>query len=128
MNTATNYRKYGNSKPEIDGIIFSSKAEARWYETFKRQKANGEIEDFQMQVSFELIPKQMEKVTKFVKGKPVLKEKVAEMAVKYVADFVVTENDGQCTVYDVKGFPDQKYPLKRKMMRYFHGIIIQEVK
>ena len=121
--------KYRNKGIEIDGIFFSSKAEAKWYKIFKSQKANGEIRDFRMQVPFELVPSQKAPVTKFdKKGNPRTVEKVVELAVKYVADFVVEENDGTQTVYDVKGFPDQKWPIKRKLMRYVHGIAVQEVK
>jgi len=121
--------KYRNKGIEVDGIFFSSKAEAKWYKIFKSQKANGEIRDFKMQVPFELVPKQTETVTVFdAKGRPKQKERVVELAVKYVADFVVEENDGTETVYDVKGFPDQKWPIKRKLMRYIHGIAVQEVK
>lgn len=121
--------KYKNKPIEIDGIIFTSRAEAKWYRIFKDQKARGEIKDFKMQVPFELVPSQKAPVTKFdKKGNPKTVEKVVELAVKYVADFVVEENDGTQTVYEVKGYPDQKYPIKRKLMRWVHGIVIQEVK
>jgi hypothetical protein len=120
--------KYKNTKSEIDGKIFASKREAKYYLLFKEKKAKGEIKDFAMQVPFELVPSQKEIVTVFVKGKPVRKEKVVELAVKYVADFVVEDLDGTKEVFDVKGFPDQKYPIKRKLLRWVHGIIIQELR
>jgi len=121
--------KYRNKGIEVDGIFFSSKAEAKWYKIFKSQKGRGEIKDFRMQVPFELVPSQKAPVTKFdKKGNPRTVEKVVELAVKYVADFVVEENDGTQTVYDVKGFPTPVWGIKRKLMRYVHGIVIQEVK
>lgn len=121
--------KYHNKGTEIDGIHFSSRAEAKWYRIFKDQKGRGEIKDFRMQVPFELVPSQKAPVTKFdKKGNPRTVEKVVELAVKYVADFVVEENDGTQTVYDVKGFPTPVWGIKRKLMRYVHGIVIQEVK
>lgn len=121
--------KYRNKGIEIDGIHFASRAEAKWYKVFKNQKACGEIRGFRMQVPFELVPAQKMPATKFdKKGNPRTVEKVVEMAVKYIADFVVDENDGTQTVYDVKGFPDQKWPIKRKLMLYVHGIRVQEVK
>jgi hypothetical protein len=121
--------KYNAKGETVDGIHFGSKAEAKWYRTFRDQKARGEIRGFRMQVPFELVPAQRVPVTKFdKKGNPKTVEKVVELAVKYVADFVVEENDGTETVYDVKGFPDQKYPIKRKLMRWRHGIEIHEVK
>ena len=121
--------KYRNKGIEVDGIFFSSKAEAKWYKIFKDQKGRGEIKDFRMQVPFELVPSQKAPATKFdKKGNPKTVEKVVELAVKYVADFVVEENDGTQTVYDVKGFPTPVWGIKRKLMRYVHGIVIQEVK
>lgn len=121
--------KYRNKGAEIDGIHFSSRAEAKWYRIFKEQKSRGEIKDFRMQVPFELVPAQRAPVTKFDKrGNPKTVEKVVELAVKYVADFVVDENDGTQTVYDVKGFPTPVWGIKRKLMLYVHGIRIQEVK
>ena len=121
--------KYRNKGAEIDGIHFSSRAEAKWYRIFKEQKSRGEIKDFRMQVPFELVPAQRAPVTKFDKrGNPKTVEKVVELAVKYVADFVVDENDGTQTVYDVKGFPTPVWGIKRKLMPYVHGTRIQEVK
>lgn len=129
MSPFPSVNKYRNKGIEIDGIYFTSRAESKWYKIFKNQKASGEIKDFKMQVPFELVPAQKAPATKFDKsGNPKTVEKVVELAVKYVADFVVEENDGTKTVYDVKGFPDQKWPIKRKLMRYVHGIAVQEVK
>jgi hypothetical protein len=121
--------KYRNKGIEIDGIHFSSRAEAKWYKIFKEQRARGEIKDFKMQVPFELVPAQREARTVFdKKGNPRTVERVVEHAVKYVADFVVDEIDGMQTVYDVKGFPTPVWGIKRKLMRYVHGIAVQEVK
>ena len=130
MNPLNNpWQKYNSKKITIDGIIFASKREAKHYEFFKAQKAAGEISDFKMQVSFVLVPTQTEGVTVFdKKGNHKTKTKVVEHAVKYVADFVVTDIDGSMTVYDVKGFPTPVYGIKRKLMRYVHGIAIQELK
>lgn len=121
--------KYHSRANEIDGIKFASKREAVWYERFKEKKAHGEIKDFKMQVPFELIPVQKQIVTVIdKKGRQVDKEKVIERAVTYVADFIVIHSDGSTEVYDVKGFPDQKYPIKRKLLLYVHGLRITEVK
>ena len=129
MTPFAHVNKYRNKGIEVDGIFFSSKAEAKWYRVFKAQKEKGEIRDFSMQVPYELVPSQKAPVTKFdKKGNPRTVEKVVEMAVKYIADFVVEELDGTETVYDVKGFPDQKYVIKRKLMLYVHGVRITEVR
>jgi len=122
------YSKYKSKKVEIDGIIFASKKEAKYYEIFKAKKMADEIKDFFMQVPFILVPVQKEQVTVFKNGKPITKEKVVEHAVTYVADFVVINHDESRDVYDVKGFPDQKWVIKRKLMRHVHGIVLQELK
>ncbi|OPY78274.1 MAG: hypothetical protein A4E65_02297 [Syntrophorhabdus sp. PtaU1.Bin153] len=116
--------KYKNKKVEVDGIVFDSSKEAKVYADLKVLKASGEIKDFARQVKFELIPNQYEDIQD-EKGKT--KKKLVERAVTYVADFVIDHNDGSKAVIDVKGYPDQKYGIKRKLMRYMHGIAIQEV-
>jgi len=121
--------KYHNTKIEIDGIIFASKKEGNYYLRLKEQRATGEIKDFKMQVPFELVPAQREvRTVGFRKdGAPVNKERVVELAVKYVADFVVEYLDGTLEVVDTKGMRDAKYKIKKKLMRYVHGIVIKEV-
>lgn len=107
--------KYGNHKTEVDGILFDSKHEADRYVELKFLQRIGEIRDLQLQVPFELIPKQTED------------GKVVERAVKYVADFVYYDKVGNLVVEDAKGMKTDAYLLKRKMMRYFKGIEIREV-
>lgn len=85
----------------------------------------GAITDLQRQVEFELIPTQREPDTIGVRG-GVKKGKTIEHAVKYVADFVYTEN-GKTVVEDTKGFHTKDYIIKRKLMLYIHGIRIREV-
>jgi predicted ATP-dependent endonuclease of OLD family len=121
--------KYHNVKTEIDGIIFASKKEGNYYIHLKDKRVQGEIKDFKMQVPFELVPAQREvRTVGFRKdGSPINKEKVAELAVKYVADFVVEHPDGTLEVIDTKGMRDAKYKIKKKLMRYVHGIVIREV-
>jgi hypothetical protein len=123
--------KYGHiKKEEVDGFIFDSHKEAKQYKALKFQKEQGVVTDFQMQVKYELIPKQMEWVTvRDKKGNLVSKEKVAEHACTYIADFVVTYPGGIVEVWDCKGNRalDQKYPIKRKLLRWVHGIILKEI-
>lgn len=128
VNPFSSANKYRNKKIEIDGIIFDSKKEAKHYLDLKAQKAAGAITDFKMQVPFELVPKQTETVTVFdAKGRPKQKERVVELAVKYVADFVVYFPDGEVSVIDVKGMRLADYKIKRKLMRHVHGITIKEL-
>ena len=106
-------RKYHNSKLQTpDGIFDSIKEYNRWCELKLLQRA-GKISDLQRQVRFVLIPTQKEN------------GKVAEYPATYIADFVYTEN-GRQVVEDSKGAKTKEYILKRKVLRYLHGIRIRE--
>ena len=46
----------------------------------------------------------------------------------YVADFVYSDvRSGETVVEDAKGMHTRDYIIKRKLMRYVHGIKIREV-
>ena len=106
--------KYGNKRIEIDGIRFASQKEGYRYVELKYLQRLGVISDLRLQVKFELIPKM-----KSEKGKVI-------QPLTYIADFVYTEN-GKQIVEDVKGYKTQVYEIKKKLMRYVHGIEIKEV-
>ncbi len=101
--------KYHSQKCEIDGIKFDSKAESRRYKELKMLEKCGAIKNLQLQVPFELIPKQNK-----------------ERAVTYKADFVYIQN-GERIVEDVKGKRTAEYIIKRKLMLFRYGIRIKEV-
>lgn len=106
-------RKYHNDKVTVGGITFDSKKEAdRYCELLLLQRA-GRISELQRQVKFKLLPTQ--------RG-----EQRTERPVTYIADFVYTR-DGKVVVEDVKGLKTREYVIKRKLMKYFHGIEINEV-
>ena len=106
--------KYHNKKTEVEGYVFDSKHEAiRWIELRYMERA-GLITDLRRQVPYELIPAQKQN------GKTV------ERAVKYIADFVYTMG-GRTIVEDAKGVRTDVYKIKKKLMRYVHGIEIKEV-
>ena len=113
-----NANKFRNKKITVDGILFDSKKEAGIYQELKLLRASGELKEFERQVKFELIPSQKDEAGK-----------VIERAVTYTADFVVSYPDGEVVVIDAKGNRalDAKYPIKRKMMLYFHKIRIKEI-
>ena len=101
----------------IDGIGFDSNKEGARYEELKLLQRAGEISDLRLQVPFELVPNQKRN------------GKVIERAVKYIADFVYMDKDGETVVEDVKS-PATKtavYTLKRKLMLWEFGIQIKEV-
>lgn len=82
--------KYGNKKCELNGHKFDSKKEMERYIELAKMQENGIIKDLEMQVAFEVIPKQPEYKLR---------------ATKYIADFVYTRvADNKKVVEDVKGF------------------------
>lgn len=108
--------KYGARKISIDGVTFDSRKEAARWQELRLMLQAGVIDDLRRQVVFELIPRQMD-------GK-----RVSERAVNYIADFVYTEN-GKTVVEDVKSPATRtpEYIIKRKLMRWVHGIAVKEV-
>ena len=105
--------KYGNRKVSVNGIKFDSVREAERYVELSLLQRAREISDLRLQVPFELVPKQKDS-----RGR-VIRE------IKYVADFVYTEN-GKMVVEDVKGCKTKEYELKKKLLKYFHNIEIKE--
>ena len=110
--------KYHARKTVRDGIVFDSKREADRWQELKLLLAAGEIKNLQRQVEYELIPPQ----------KREWRGDYSERAVMYIADFVYLRG-GRLVVEDVKSpvtkTPD--YRIKRKLMRWVHGIHISEV-
>lgn len=108
--------KYGNRKTTVDGRTFDSRKEATRFAELSLMQRAGLISDLQTQVPFEVIPAQKRN------GKTV------ERPVKYVADFVYTEN-GETVVEDVKSVATRtpEYIIKRKLMLYEFGIQIIEI-
>lgn len=86
----------------------------------------GLIQGLDRQVKFLLIPSQREETGEIGRnGKP-KQGKVVERECAYYADFVYFEN-GERIVEDVKGVRTEAYKIKRKLMRWIHGIEIREV-
>lgn len=117
--------KYYSRKITRNGIAFDSVKEYRRFCELSLLEKAGAITDLQRQVEFELIPAQREPDRVGVRGGKI-KGKTIEQAVKYVADFVYTEN-GKRVVEDTKGFRTKDYIIKRKLMLWVHGIKIREV-
>ena len=100
--------KYRNKRVVVDGISFDSKKEAARYKELRMLERAGIILNLQLQVPFELIPKQD-----------------GERACTYKADFVYEQN-GKKVVEDTKGMKTDVYKIKRKLMLYRYGIKINE--
>lgn len=115
--------KYKASKATVslpDGTehTFDSIKEARVYNDLLVRLKAGEISSLRLQVPYELIPSQ-----KLSTGK-------TERSVRYIADFVYEEG-GTTRVVDVKGYRKGTayavFVIKRKLMKWVHGIEIIEV-
>ena len=108
--------KYHARKVTLDGITFDSHREARRYTELKLLERAGEISDLQLQVKYELIPRQVDKDCKLL-----------ERPISYIADFVYRDADGNYIIEDAKGKKTKEYIIKRKLMLYIRGIRVKEV-
>lgn len=104
--------KFGNVK--VDG--YDSKRERDRCTVLRLMQEAGAISNLREKVVYILIPAQ------YVDGKCV------ERACTYTADFVYEDAGGRTVVEDVKGYPNDRWPIKRKLMLHIHGIRVQEVK
>lgn len=107
--------KYGAKKTTIDGITFDSRAEGFRYTQLKMLLKAGKITDLELQPKFEIIPAHVH---------PITKKKIR--AAYYIADFKYNQN-GETIIEDVKGAKTEAYILKKKLVEYRYGILIQEV-
>lgn len=116
--------KYRSRKVTVDGETFDSKKEyKRWKELQLLEKA-GEIRNLRRQVKYRLLPSQYI----YKDGeKPVC----VERPVSYIADYVYEDKGGKTHVEDVKGYKGggaySVFSIKRKLMFYEYGIIVEEV-
>jgi len=101
--------KYHARKTEVDGIVFDSKKEAERYRQLLLLQRAGEITGLQIQVPYVLIEK-----SKYGK------------TIKYIADFVYREKNGEQIVEDTKGVKTPVYRLKKRLMAEIYGIEIRE--
>ena len=118
--------KYQAQKCEFNGEKFDSRKELqRWLE-LRLLERSGEISDLHRQVKFELVPTQRESDTIGKRG-GVIRGKVIEHGVSYIADFVYKDKQCNTVVEDTKGMRTKEYVIKRKLMLYLHGIRIKEI-
>ena len=112
----TKYSKYKSKKTTVDGFKFDSKKEANRYQELKALQREGRITGLCMQVPFVLQDAYIR-----VDGKRI-------RAIKYIADFVYKDADGNIHVEDVKGMRTAVYNLKKKIFEKRYKIKIEEVK
>ena len=108
-------------------MVFDSRKECRRWKELRLLEDEGHIADLKRQVRFELVPVQREPDRRGPKG-GVIKGKVIERKVEYIADFVYTDTEtGKMVVEDTKGIKTKDFIIKRKLMLYRHGIRVKEV-
>lgn len=133
-------RKFNNRKMSTPDGEFDSKGEWERWIFLKEALKNRQIRDLERQVKFTLIPTQYRTEIVHLKTKDKEVKRVAEREITYTADFVyrvktktVPTAIGDAEIWskvveDFKGFPNDRWPLKKAMMLYFHGIAVREVK
>jgi len=109
--------KYNAKKVEIDGIVFASRAEGRYYEHLLDLMHDGVVESFEMQKAYTLLDKFPHPKT----GKTI-------RAIKYVPDFEVIYTDGRVEVVDVKGMRTDVFRMKCKLFMFRYQIPLVLVK
>ena len=138
--------KFNNKKVETPEGVFDSKGEWQRWLFLKEAERRGEISNLRRQVKYTLIPTQYRTEIVHLKTKDKEVKRVAEREVTYTADFVYEKPTNrtfnvslldevvgfghfmETVVEDFKGFPNDRWPLKKAMMLYFHGVAIREVK
>jgi hypothetical protein len=103
--------KYRNKKTEIDGVVFDSKIEARYYELLKEREEQGEILFFRLQ-------------PRYLLQEAFKKDGRSFRKIDYVADFEVHHLDGSIETVDIKGFITTDFAIKRKLFekKYPHKL------
>jgi len=135
--------KFNNKKMTTPDGEFDSKGEWERWLFLKEAEKNGQIRHLKRQVKYTLIPTQYRTEIVQLKTKTKEVQRVAEREITYTADFVyykvhdkgestgdyqIAWDIGEWVVEDFKGFPNDRWPLKKAMMLYFHGITVREVK
>ena len=98
--------KYHNSRIDVDGMKFDSKKEYEYYLYLQGLVRKGKATNLRRQVPFVLQDGFTDRYGQ------------KQSPIRYVADFVYTNSDGETVVVDVKSKiteANQTYRLKRKM-------------
>src|SRR5690625_4330312 len=81
--------KYGNKKVELDGHVFDSKAEARYFKELQLRENAKDILFFKLQPRYQVMA-------------GFEKDGIKHRAIHYIADFEIHHKDGSIEVIDVK--------------------------
>lgn len=96
--------KFNAVRTEVDGVKFSSKREARYFQQLQLAQKSGDLLFFLRQVPFHLAG-----------------------GVRYVCDFAEFWKNGDVRFVDTKGFRTPMYKAKQKMVQATYPIKILEV-
>lgn len=96
--------KFNAVRTDVDGVKFSSKREAAYYQQLRVAVKSGELLFFLRQVPFHLTG-----------------------GVRYCCDFVEFWKSGEVRFVDTKGFRTPMYKIKRKQVEALYPIQITEV-
>lgn len=102
--------KFGNTKVTRGGEVYHSKREADRHGQLRLLEGVGRIRNLRRQVKYRL-------------------EVNRVLICTYTADYVYDETTPQGwveIVEDVKGYPNDRWPMKKKLMRACHGIEVRE--
>lgn len=109
MSLSLSYQKYGNKPAEVDGHVFSSRAEASRYAELRLLERAGQIADLRLQPRFVLQPA-------FVDNKG-----QRQSAVHYTADFAYRElGNLREVVEEVKGVMDKAAAIRIRLFIFQH--------
>jgi hypothetical protein len=120
--------KFGNRKVVTsDGTTFDSRGEYLRWIFLQEAQQRGEISRLRRQVTYEVVPPVHYAETLHLKTKDKEVQRTWTRAVTYTADFVY-ELNGKTVVEDFKGMPNDRWPIKKALMAFVHGIFVREVK
>lgn len=101
----------------------------RWL-VLKDAQEKGLISNLELQPTFELIPKIIERVIKHLKTKDKVEERTVQRPITYTADFSYVNKEGRRVIEDVKGSEymcTEVFKLKEKLFRWKFGFAIKIV-
>ena len=103
--------KYHSKKVELDGHVFDSKIESRYYEQLKWLEINKQILFFRLQPRY-LLQEAFKKDGKHFRK------------IEYIADFEIHHLDGSIETVDVKGMETAAFKIKKKLFekKYPHKL------
>lgn len=118
-----------HKKTVVDGITFDSETESKYYEYICANKRTLDIKEIELQPEFILQNKfiltpngkRIDYVDdKQFKAAQKKYPKCTHQAIKYIADFRITYNDGHVDVIDVKGLKTADFKIKEKIFNYMY--------